>query len=78
MLTYKKDILAELKAKGYSAAYIRKKKLLGESTLQRLRTGNTDISGKSLALICSMLRCQPGDVLENVITDAEKIQLFMD
>ncbi len=78
MLTYKKDVLKELKEKGYSTAYIRKKKILGESTIQRLREGNTDISGKNLALICSMLRCQPGEVLGNVITDAEKIQLFKD
>ncbi len=76
MLAYKIDVLKELKDKGYNTSYIRKKRILGESTLQRLREGNTDISGKNLALICSMLRLQPGDILENIISDNEKIQLF--
>ena len=78
MIEYKTNVLEALKENGYSTAYIRKKKILGESTIQKLRTYNTDISIKNLALICSMLRCQPSDILKNVITNDEKIRLFRD
>lgn len=77
MLNYKIDVLAALKLNGYSTTFIRKNKLLGESTLQRIRIGDTNISSRSISLICCMLNCQPSDFLENVITDEEKIQLFL-
>lgn len=76
MLKYKIDVLQELKTAGYTTTRIRKEKILSESTLTRLREGKTTISCDSIGVICSMLRCQPGDVLENVITDEEKIKLF--
>lgn len=76
MLKYKIDVLQELKRAGYTTTRIRKEKILSESTLTRLREGKTTISCDSIGVICSMLRCQPGDVLENVITDEEKIKLF--
>lgn len=38
-ISYKIDILAELKATGYSTYRLRKEKLLGESTIQSLRIG---------------------------------------
>ena len=59
---YKFDILAALKEKGFSSYRIRKDKLLGESTLQSLRTGEP-ISFDNVARICEMLDCQPGDLL---------------
>lgn len=76
MLRYKIDVLEELKKKGYTTTRIRKDKMLSESTLTRLREGKTSVSCDSIGVICSMLRCQPSDVLENEITDEEKIKLF--
>ena len=38
-LKYKFDVLQALKEKGYSAYTIRKEKLLSESTIQKLRSG---------------------------------------
>lgn len=78
MIKYKIDVLEELKKKGYTTTLIRKKKILAESTLTRLRDGKTSISCDSIGVICSMLRCQPSDVLENTITNDEKIKLFQD
>ena len=76
MLKYRINVLDELKKKGYNTTRLRREKILGESTLTRLREGKTSISCDSIGIICSMLRCQPGDVLENEITDEEKVKLF--
>lgn len=76
MLKYRINVLEELKKKGYNTTRLRREKILGESTLTRLREGKTSISCDSIGVICSMLRCQPGDVLENEITDEEKVKLF--
>ncbi|MFG6393087.1 MAG: helix-turn-helix transcriptional regulator [Lachnospiraceae bacterium] len=78
MIKYKIDVLEELKKKGYTATIIRKKKIMAESTLTRLREGKTSISCDSIGVICSMLRCQPSDIIENTITNEEKIKLFID
>lgn len=78
MIRYKIDVLDALKEKGYTTTIIRKKKILAESTLTRLREGKTSISCDSIGVICSMLRCQPSDIIENTISDDEKIKLFMD
>lgn len=78
MIKYKIDVLEELKKRGYTTTIIRKKKILAESTLTRLREGKTSISCDSIGVICSMLRCQPSDIIYNAISDAEKIKLFLD
>lgn len=76
VLKYRINVLDELKKKGYTTTRLRKDKILGESTLTRLREGKTSISCDSIGVICSMLRCQPSDILENEVTDEEKIKLF--
>lgn len=78
MIKYKINVLDALKEKGYTTTIIRKKKILAESTLTRLREGRTSISCDSIGVICSMLRCQPSDIIGNTISDEEKIKLFMD
>ena len=64
MLQYKMDVLQELKNAGYSTYRIRAEKILSEGTMQRLRTGSTAITVESLGILCNILRCQPGDILE--------------
>ncbi len=64
MIRYKTNLQQRLKEAGYSTYRLRKEKLLPESTLQKLRTGNTTITLESLNVVCSILRCQPGDILE--------------
>lgn len=60
---YKVNVLDALKAAGYSTYRIRKEKLLGESVLQQLRQGDL-VSWTNIGTICSMLHCQPGDLVE--------------
>lgn len=68
-ITYKVDILALLKEAGYSSYRIRKEKLMGEATLQKIRN-NEPVSWENIATICRLLNCQPGDLLEYV-SDSE-------
>lgn len=69
MIRYKTNLQQRLKEAGYSTYRLRKEKLLPESTIQKLRTGNTTITLESLNVVCSILRCQPGDILEWVAGD---------
>ena len=64
MLRYKVHILDELKKAGYSSYRMRQEKILSESTLQRMREGNTSIALDSMGVICDILQCQPGDLVE--------------
>lgn len=74
-IRYKIDILAALKAKGYSSTKIREEKLIGQSYLQQIRHGEL-VSWKTLDMICSLLECQPGDLIEYVpVQEMESIIL---
>lgn len=64
-LKYKIDILAALKAAGYTTAKIRKDKILGESYLQQIRRGEM-VSWGAIDTICGLLGCQIGDIVERV------------
>lgn len=72
-IRYKVDILAELKKKGYSSTKIREEKLIGQSYLQQIRHGEL-VSWKMLDMICSLLECQPGDLIEYVADDGAGVQ----
>jgi len=64
-IKYKVDVLAELKRAGYSSYRIRKENIMGQSTLQLYRD-NKPINWDNLSLLCKLLKCQPGDILEFV------------
>ena len=64
-IVYKIDILEALKSKGYNTNKLRKEKLLSESVIQGLRE-NRYITLPNISTICSLLECQPGDLLEFV------------
>ena len=63
-LTYKINVIAALKEKGYTTSRIRKEKILGESTLQALREGKP-ISWSNIDTLCTLLECQPSDLIEH-------------
>lgn len=62
-IRYKIDVLAALKEAGYNTNRIRKEKIMGESMLQKLRSGQL-VSWATIDLICDLLDCQPGDLIE--------------
>lgn len=75
MIRYKINVLEELGKKGYSTYRIKQDNLLSGQTITNLKAGKL-VNLDSLGKICVMLRCQPGDVIESVITDEEKIKFF--
>lgn len=75
MIRYKMDILTLLKEHGYSQARISKDSLLSGQTRTNLKAGKM-VSMETLNRICIMCRCQPGDIIEVVPTDQEKIKYF--
>ena len=65
MLKYKVDILEALNAAGYSSYRLSKEKILGNGTIQKLRE-RKPLSWESINTICSLLKCQPSDIIEYV------------
>lgn len=61
-LQYKINILEALKEKGYSTYVLRQKKLLSESTIQKLRVGE-GVAWDNLDTLCRLLNCDIGDIL---------------
>ncbi len=62
-LIYRIDVLSALKEKGYNTTLLRKEKLLAEGVIQSLRD-EKPISWVNIEKICSLLDCQPGDIIE--------------
>ena len=54
-----------LKEKGITTYYIRKNKIVTETTLQRLRNGD-NITTDAICKFCALLNCQPGDIMEYI------------
>lgn len=65
MIQYKINIIDALKNASYSSYRIRQEKLLGQATLQKIRQ-NELVSWENINTICSLLNCQPGDILEYI------------
>jgi len=58
-----------LKAKGYTTYKIRKENIMSQSAWQKIRTGTGDIDTRTIAKLCKILECQPGDIMEYVPDD---------
>ncbi len=71
MITYKIDVLAKLKEKGYNTSVLRKEKLLSESTIQQIREKKL-VSWANIEKLCTLLDCQISDILEYKKGDIEK------
>lgn len=71
MIRYKRDIIKMMAEKGVTTYIIRKNKILTESQLQQLRDGKL-VTQDTLDKICTILDCQPGFLLEYVVTEENK------
>lgn len=63
-IIYKIDVLKSLKEKGYNTSRLRKDKLLGEATIQKIREGQL-VSWANIDTICALLECDVGEVVEH-------------
>ena len=66
---YKIDVIAALKEKGYSSYTLRKERIMGESTIQKLRKGNLP-SWNELDKLCTLLELPFEEIIERT-PDAE-------
>ena len=55
-----------LKDKGLSMYSLRKNKVIGTETLEKMRKGIGHIDDRSINRLCEFLNCQPGDIMEYV------------
>lgn len=70
MIKYKINVMESLKAKGYTSYKLRKEKIFGEATMTKFRNKEY-INFENLNLLCRLLDCQPGDILEYVPDPSE-------
>lgn len=54
-----------MKEKGLTTYRIRQEHIITETTLQKLREGR-NVTTDSIASLCRVLACQPGDIMEYV------------
>lgn len=64
-ISYQK-LFALLEEKGWTTYRIRKEKLIGQGTLTALKNGAGGLDSKTIARICRVLECQPGDLMEYI------------
>lgn len=55
-----------LKEKGWNTTRIRNERLLGQRTLTAIKNGTGGLDHRSIAKLCHILKCQPGDLMEYV------------
>lgn len=70
MIVYK-DIIKKLKEAGYTVTRIRAEKLISESTMSRIRRGES-ISTNTIDIVCKLTGCKVEDILEYVSDEAKK------
>jgi len=63
-----------LKDRGRSMYDLRKNKIVGTATLEKMRKGEGHIDTRSIDKLCEYLDCQPGDIMEYIPKDEEKPQ----
>ena len=75
MINYKIDVFKALKDMGYNQTKIQRENLLPRQTMQNIKAGKS-ITLETLNKICIMLKMQPGDIIEVIPTDEEKIKYY--
>jgi putative transcriptional regulator len=67
-IIYKMDVLKALKEAGYNTSRLRKEKIMGEATIQKIRE-NQLASWATIDTICTLLNCNVGDIVEHIKED---------
>ena len=55
-----------LESKGLTMYTLRKNKVIGTATLEKMRKGEGHIDDRSINSLCEYLNCQPADIMEYV------------
>ena len=57
-------LFALLKEKGITTYTIRKNNIISQAALTKMKNGDGNIDTRTLERLCSVLHCQPGDIME--------------
>ncbi len=58
-------LIERLDSKGITSYTMRKDNIIGQATYKKIRDGG-DIDTRTIAKLCKLLDCQPGDILEYI------------
>ena len=58
-------LLRLMEEKGITSYTIKKDNIIGQATLKKIKDGG-DIDTRTIAKLCRLLECQPGDIMEYV------------
>lgn len=58
-------LLKLLEIRGITSYTIKKDNIIGQATFRKIKEGG-DIDTRTIAKLCKLLQCQPGDILEYV------------
>ena len=75
MVKYKVDFFAIMNERGFNQTRIQRENLLPKQTIANIKAGKS-ITLETLNKICLMCRLQPGDIIEVIPTDEEKIKYY--
>lgn len=59
-------LLKLLDSRGISIYHLKRDKVIGTATLDKIRKGEGNIDTRSIDSICDYLGCQPGDIMEYI------------
>ena len=63
-------LLTLLQNKGITSYTVKKDNIIGQATFRKIKEGG-DIDTRTIAKLCSLLDCQPGDIMEYVKDEIE-------
>lgn len=63
-------LLALMDKKGVTSYTVKKDNLIGQATFKKIKQGG-DIDTRTIAKLCALLNCQPGDIMEYVPDEKE-------
>lgn len=58
-------LIDKLRSAGVTSYTIKRDKIIGQATYKKIQSGG-DIDTRTIAKLCELLECQPGDILEYV------------
>ncbi len=64
-------LFALLAERGLNAYTLKKEKVVGNATIEKLQKNEGNIDTRSIVRLCKFLQCQPGDIMEFVDDGAE-------
>lgn len=71
-IIYKK-LLRIMEERGITSYTLKKDNIIGQATYKKIKEGG-DIDTRTIAKLCALLNCQPGDILEYVPDDGEILE----